>query len=410
MPQINAYDITKIRNDFPVLNQKVHDKPLIYLDNAATTQKPQSVINAITQYYETINANIHRGLHTLADKATWQFENSRSALAKFINAQAPEQVIFTRGVTEAINLVARSYGAKFLKAGDEVLISTLEHHSNIVPWQLICDEKGAILKIIPISDDGEIIYEEYIKLLSEKVKIVSIVHVSNALGIVNPVNQMIQDAHKYGAVVLVDGAQAASHLPIDVQTLDADFYALSAHKFYGPTGIGALYGKHDILDSMNPYMGGGEMIKEVTFAGTTYNELPYKFEAGTPNIADTIAMSHALDYITKIGKGNIASHEDALLHYATGKLLEIPNLQIFGNVNDKVSVISFLVKGIHPQDMGIILDSEGVAVRTGHHCTQPLMARLGISGTVRASFAMYNTFEEIDTLVFGIHKAVKMLQ
>ncbi|MDX2188272.1 MAG: cysteine desulfurase [Bacteroidota bacterium] len=406
---ITDFDVLKVRKDFPILNQLVHGKHLVYFDNAATTQKPQVVIDAISNYYNTTNANIHRGLHSLADKATLLFEDTRKAIREFINSESEEQIIFTRGVTEGINLVAQSYGRTYLKSGDEVIISTMEHHSNIVPWQMICEEKGAVLKIIPINDAGEIIYEEYLKLLSEKTKIVAIVHVSNALGTINPIKEIIADAHKFGAVVLVDGAQAASHMNIDVQNLSADFYVLSGHKFYGPTGIGALYGKRVLLEKMPPYMGGGEMIKEVTFAKTTYNDLPYKFEAGTPNIADTIALNVSLKYIKAIGKEAIAAHEDALLAYCVEKLNEIDGIKLYGTSKNKVSVQSFLIEGIHPQDVGIILDSEGIAVRTGHHCTQPLMQRFGIPGTVRASFAMYNTFEEVDKLISGIQKARRML-
>lgn len=410
MEVLETLDIQKIREDFPILNQKVHGKRLVYFDNAATTQKPQSVIDAISHYYHTENANIHRGIHSLAEKATHDYEETRKSIQAFLNAKHAEEIIFTRGVTEAINLVASTYGKAFVKEGDEIIISTMEHHSNIVPWQMLCEEKGATLKVIPINDKGELLFDEYLKLLSPKVKLVSVVHVSNALGTINPVKDIIDAAHKYNIPVLLDGAQASSHFEIDVQALDCDFYVFSAHKLYGPTGIGALYGKKELLDSMPPYQGGGEMIKEVTFAKTTYNELPYKFEAGTPNIADTVALKAAFEYIKKIGKANMAAHEDALLKYATAKLLEIEGLRIIGTADKKVSIASFVIEGIHHQDLAIILDREGVAVRTGHHCTQPLMTRFGILGTTRASFAFYNTFEEIDIFIAALKKAVNMLR
>lgn len=403
------FDFQKIRKDFPILTQKINGKDLVYFDNAATTQKPKSVLDSLSSYYETINANIHRGIHTLAEKATAEYELTREKVKTFLNAESTEQIIFTKGITESINLVARSFGGANLKAGDEVIISTMEHHSNIVPWQLICEEKGAKLRVIPINESGEIVFEEYKKLLSEKTKIVAIVHVSNALGTINPVKEIIKEAHKFGAVVLVDGAQAASHLEIDVQDLDADFYCLSSHKLYGPTGVGALYGKKDILENMPPYQGGGEMISEVTFEKTTYNELPYKFEAGTPNIADTIAFRKAIEYIETIGKDKIAAYEDQLLAYASEKLLSFEQIKLIGKAKNKVSVCSFVMQDIHPQDIGIILDTEGIAIRTGHHCTQPLMNRLGLVGTARASFAFYNTFEEIDKLEMGLKKVIKML-
>jgi cysteine desulfurase / selenocysteine lyase len=402
------FDIDLIRKDFPILNEKINGKPLVYLDNAATTQKPKSVISALTSYYETINANIHRGIHTLAEKATAEYELTREKVREFLNAESSDQIIFTRGVTESVNLVAQTYGRAFLNQGDEVIISTMEHHSNIVPWQMICEEKGAILKVIPINDEGELLIDEYEKLLSSRTKIVSIVHVSNALGTVNPVKEIIAKAHEFGAVVMIDGAQAASHHHIDVQDLNADFYALSGHKFYGPTGIGVLYGKRELLEKMPPFMGGGEMIKEVSFKKTTYNELPYKFEAGTPNIADTIALRKGIEYMESIGFETIADYENELLQYATGVLTSFPDLKIIGTAKQKVSVCSFVIKGIHPQDIGIILDSEGIAIRTGHHCTQPLMDRFGVPGTARASFALYNTKEEIDKLGKGIEKVIRM--
>ena len=402
-------DIASIRNDFPILNEVINGKQLVYFDNAATTQKPRIVLDALSGYYEHYNANIHRGIHHLAEKATFAFEESRRRLQKFINAELSEEVIFTYGTTDSINLVAQTYGRKFLKEGDEIIISTMEHHSNIVPWQMLCEEKGCVLRVIPINDAGELLMDEYEKMLSEKTKFVSIVHVSNALGTINPVAEIIEKAHKVGAKVLLDGAQASSHFTIDVQALDVDFYALSLHKIYGPTGMGILYGKKELLEAMPPYRGGGEMIKQVTFEKTTYNELPYKFEAGTPNIADVVAAKYAIDYVDTLGKVNIAKHENDLLLYATEAVKEIPGLRIIGQAKEKVSVISFVIDGMHHQDIAVILDNQGIAVRTGHHCTQPLMSRLGILGTTRASFAVYNTIDEIDGLIKGLHKAKKML-
>ncbi len=402
-------DIQQIRQDFPVLHQEINGRPLVYLDNAATNQKPKSVINALTRYYEGYNANIHRGIHHLAEQATAAFEASRRAMQEFLNAKHWQEIIFTYGTTDGINLVAQTYGRQFLKAGDEIIISTMEHHSNIVPWQMLCEEKGCILKVIPVNDAGELILEEYEKLLSERTKFVSCVHVSNSLGTINPVKTIIDKAHAVGAVVLIDGAQASSHLDIDVQSLDADFYVLSAHKLYGPTGMGVLYGKKELLDSMPPYRGGGEMIKEVTFEKTTYNDIPYKFEAGTPNIADVIAVKAALDYMAGLGKDNIAAHENDLLQYATEQLSELTGLRIIGQAAHKIGVISFVLDGIHHQDTGVILDQQGIAVRTGHHCTQPLMQRFGIAGTTRASFAVYNTRDEIDRLVQGLRRVQKMM-
>jgi cysteine desulfurase/selenocysteine lyase len=405
----NFPDIASIRKDFPILNEVINGKQLVYFDNAATTQKPSAVLDALSGYYEHYNANIHRGIHHLAEKATAAFEDSRKRLQAFINAPSSEQVIFTYGTTDSINLVTQTYGRKFLKEGDEIIISTMEHHSNIVPWQMLCEEKGCILKVIPINEEGELLMDEYEKMLSEKTKFVSIVHVSNSLGTINPVAEIIEKAHRVGAKVLLDGAQASSHLTIDVQALDVDFYAFSLHKIYGPTGMGILYGKKELLEAMPPYRGGGEMIKEVTFEKTTYNELPYKFEAGTPNIADVIAAKYAIDYVDMLGKPNIAKHENDLLLYATDAVRDIPGLRIIGQAKEKVSVLSFVIDGMHHQDIAVILDNQGIAVRTGHHCTQPLMNRLGILGTTRASFAVYNTIEEIDGLIKGLHKAKKML-
>jgi len=404
-----GYDVYALRKQFPILQRELKGKPLVYFDNAATSQKPKQVIDALVEYYSHYNANIHRGIHTLAEEATAAYEETRETVRQFINAGSVEEVIFTRGTTESINLVSNTWGRTNIGKGDEIIISTLEHHSNIVPWQLLAEEKGAILKVVPITEDGEFIFDAYEKLLSEKTKIVSVVHASNALGVINPVKQIIAAAHKVGAVVMVDGAQSTVHLDIDVLDLDADFFAFSSHKLYGPTGTGVLYGKKALLEAMPPFHGGGEMIKEVSFEKTTYNDLPYKFEAGTPNIADTIAMKSAIDFINALGKNNIRKHEDELLAHATNSLQTINGLEIKGNVKNKVSVVSFVVDGIHPQDIGILLDNQGIAVRTGTHCTMPLMKCLNVVGTTRASFACYNTIEEIDLLVKGLHKAIKMM-
>jgi len=404
-----VYNVEAIRELFPILNREVNNQLLVYLDNAATSQKPQSVIDALSHYYSNYNANIHRGIHTLAEEATAAYEATRITVQDFIGAASSDEIIFTRGTTEGINLVAYTWGRQNIKAGDEIIISAMEHHSNIVPWQILCEEKNAVLKVVPINDDGELLMDEYRKLLSSKTKLVSIVHVSNALGTINPVKEIIDAAHQIGAVVLVDGAQSTVHLDIDVQKLDCDFFAFSGHKVYGPTGVGVLYGKKKILENMPVFMGGGEMIKEVTFEKTTYNSLPYKYEAGTPNIADTIALKVALDFITETGKKIAAKHENELLKYAAQQLETIPGLRIIGNAKEKVSLVSFVIEKIHPQDIGVLLDNQGIAVRTGHHCTQPLMKRFGIPGTVRASFAMYNTKAEVDRLIAGLQKAIKML-
>ncbi|WP_275982329.1 cysteine desulfurase [Aquiflexum gelatinilyticum] len=403
-----SLNIEEIRAMFPVLHQEVNGKPLIYFDNAATTQKPQSVLDALTGYYEHDNSNIHRGAHTLADRATRFYEETREGVRDFINAKETAEVIFTKGTTESINLVASSYGRKFITKGDEIIISTLEHHSNIVPWQMLCEEKGAILKVIPINDRGEILFEEFDKMLSDRTKFVSIVHVSNALGTINPVKKIIKLAHQVGAKVLLDGAQSTNHLEIDVQDLDCDFLAFSAHKLYGPTGLGILYGKRSILETMPPYQGGGEMIKEVTFAKTTYNDIPFKFEAGTPNIADVIAFQKALDFISCFGKANIKKHEDELLDHANIAFGQIKGFVPVGTAAEKVSVLSFNIMGMHPFDVGVMLDANGIAVRTGHHCTQPLMQRLGLEGTVRASFSVYNTKKEIDQMAISLSKIAKI--
>ncbi len=405
-----AFDIEKIRADFPVLHQEINGKPLVYFDNAATTQKPQVVIDALSQYYQGYNANIHRGLHTLAEKATAAFEETRETVRAFLNAAETAEIIFTGGTTDGINLVAQTYGRQHIGPGDEVLVSGMEHHSNIVPWQMICAEKGARLRVIPVTDAGELDLSALDTLLTDKTRLVSVVHVSNSLGTINPVAEIIARAHAQGVPVLLDGAQATSHLDIDVQALDCDFFVFSAHKLYGPTGAGVLYGKRALLDAMPPYQGGGEMIKDVSFEGTTYNELPYKFEAGTPNIADIVAMKLAIDYVNQIGKGAIAAYEHELLQYATAQLQQIEGLRIVGTAQEKVSVVSFVVEGVHHQDLGILLDTYGIAIRTGHHCTQPLMDRFQLPGTARASLAFYNTREEIDRLVVGLQRAIRMFR
>ncbi|HNT51233.1 MAG TPA: cysteine desulfurase, partial [Cyclobacteriaceae bacterium] len=397
-------NVEQIRAQFPVLHQLVNGKPLVYFDNAATNQKPKRVIDALAHYYEHDNANIHRGIHTLAERATKAYEATRLAMQAFINAKHTEEIIFTRGVTESINLVAASYGKAFLNEGDEVIISGLEHHSNIVPWQLICEERKAVIKVIPVTDAGELDMDAYRKVLSSKTKVVAVNHASNSLGTINPVKEIIKLAHQSGAVVLIDGAQASAHLHIDVQELDCDFYCISSHKMYGPTGTGILYGKKALLEKMPPYMGGGEMIKDVTFAKTTYNDLPYKFEAGTPNIADVIALSEAVAFINELGKDTIAAYEQELLVYASEKLAGIKGVRLIGTAKEKVSVQSFVIDGIHHFDIGQMLDARGIAVRTGHHCTQPLMDRFGIEGTVRASFSIYNTKAEIDQLAEGVER------
>ena len=405
-----TYDVQSIRNEFPILERKVKGKSLVYFDNAATAQKPKQVIDAISHYYSHYNANIHRGLHTLADEATAAFEASRTAVQSFIHAKHHEEIIFTKGTTESINLVANAWGNVFLHAGDEIIISTLEHHANIVPWQMIAEKKGAVIRVIPIDANGKLDMEAFKKMLSNKTKMVAVVHASNALGVINPVEEIIQLAHKHGALSMIDGAQSAVHLDIDVTQLNCDFFVFSGHKIYGPTGVGVLYGKKQLLESMQPYQGGGEMIKEVTFEKTTYNELPFKFEAGTPNIADVIALKPAIDFMNRIGKAFIRQHEAELLSYATEKLKKIEGLHIKGDVAEKVSVASFTIDGIHPQDLAILLDNQGIAVRTGHHCAQPLMSYLGIVGTTRVSFAAYNTKEEIDILVEALNKSIKMLK
>lgn len=401
-------DINKVRADFPILNETVNGKPLVYFDNAATSQKPQMVIDAVANYYATINSNIHRGVHTLSQLATDAYEVSRQKIQKHINAKHAHEVLFTTGTTHGINLVASGF-AKFVKEGDAVMISAMEHHSNIVPWQMLCERAGAKLLVIPMNDRGELILEEFEKLLTEKVKIVAVNHISNSLGTINPIQHIITKAHEVGAAVLIDGAQAAPHMKLDMQELDCDFYALSGHKACGPTGSGVLYGKEEWLNKLPPYQGGGEMIKEVTFEKTTYAELPHKFEAGTPNIEGGIVLGTAIDYLNSVGLDNITAYEQELLRYGTEKLLEIEGLKIIGTAQNKTSVISFNVGEIHPYDIGAIVDKMGIAVRTGHHCTQPVMDFFKIPGTVRASFSFYNTKEEIDALVTAVLKAQRML-
>lgn len=408
---IKPVDLLKIREEFPILHQKINGRDLVYLDNAATTQKPRQVIQGLVDYYQGFNANIHRGIHTLAERATRAFEDTREAARAFVNAGSTEEIIFlSRGVTEGVNLVAHSYGRTFIGAGDEVIVSAIEHHSNIVPWQMVCEARGAKLRVIPVTDEGELVFDAYLKLLSSKTKMVVLNHVSNSLGTINPIEDIIAAAHEAGAVVLVDGAQAASHLTIDVQALDVDFYCISAHKMYGPTGAGILYGKRELLEKMPPFFGGGEMIKQVTFEKTTYNELPYKFEAGTPNIADTVALKPAIDFIQAIGKEAIAAHEHDLMVYASAELSKLKGVRLIGTAKRKVGIVSFVVDGIHHFDIGQMLDARGIAVRTGHHCTQPLMDRLGIEGTVRASFAVYNTRQEVDQLVEGMDRIINFLK
>jgi len=403
-----VFDILSIRNDFPILNRKVNGYPLVYLDNAATSQTPQKVIDAIVDYYSNYNANIHRGVHTLSQEATDVYEQARQKIQKHFNAAKPHEIIFTSGTTHGINLVANGF-TSFLKKGDEIIVSALEHHSNIVPWQMLCERTGAVLKVIPMSLEGKLIMEEYHKLLSPRTKLVFCNHVSNALGTINPIAEIIAAAHNVGAAVLIDGAQAAPHIKADVQKLNVDFYVVSAHKMCGPTGVGMLYGKEEWLNKLPPYQGGGEMIAEVTFEKTTYAELPHKFEAGTPNICGGIAFGAALDYMNAIGFDAIAQYEHELLEYATKELLAIEGLEIYGDTKEKTAVISFNIEGLHPYDIGSILDKLGVAVRTGHHCAQPIMDFYKIPGTVRASFSFYNTKEEVDILVASVHRAKTML-
>jgi cysteine desulfurase/selenocysteine lyase len=401
---IAGFDVEAFREDFPVLKQTVHGKPLVYLDSAATAQKPSIVVDAIRRFYEVDCANIHRGVHELSQRSTAAYEETRAKVRRFLHAKSTDELIFVRGTTEGINLVSSSWGRKFVNKGDEIVISAMEHHSNIVPWQMLGEEKGATLRVIPMNNRGELLLEEYEKLLNPRTRLVAFAHVSNALGTINPVPQIVDMAHKAGALVLIDGAQAAPHMKIDVQALDADFYTLSGHKVFGPTGIGILYGKSKLLNAIPPYQGGGDMIKVVTFAKTTYNDLPYKFEAGTPNIAGGIGLGAALDYVDRIGVEQIGAYEHELMEYGTEALSAIPGLRIIGTAREKAAVLSFVVEGIHPHDIGTVLDQQGIAVRTGHHCAQPVMDFFNIPATTRASLAFYNTFGEIDALVAGLRK------
>jgi cysteine desulfurase / selenocysteine lyase len=402
-PAVN-FDVQKVRDDFPILRERVHGKKLVYLDNAATSQKPQVVIDTVRRYYERDNANIHRGVHFLSERATEEYEGAREDLRSFLNAADASEIVFVRGATEAVNLVAQTYGRSHVEAGDEVLITAMEHHSNIVPWQILCEEKRARLRVVPINDSGELMLEDFARLLGPRTKIVAVAHVSNALGTVNPIGKMIEMAHRENIPVLVDGAQAVPHLKVDVQALGCDFYVASGHKMYGPTGIGMLYGKAALLDAMPPYQGGGDMISSVTFEKTIYNKLPYKFEAGTPHIAGGIGLGAAVGYINRLGIGNIAAYEHELLAYATEAVSSIDGIRLIGTAREKAGVLSFLLADIHPHDIGTILDREGIAIRTGHHCAQPVMQCFGIAATARASFALYNTKEEVDALVDGIQK------
>jgi cysteine desulfurase/selenocysteine lyase len=405
-----AYDVDRIRRDFPILSSHARGKRLVYLDNAATTQKPQAVIDRIVRYYTQENSNVHRGVHYLSELSTIQFENARGTVQRFINARDIKEIVFTRGTTEAINLVAQTWGRTNIAAGDEIIITAIEHHSNIVPWQMLCEAKDAKLRVAPVNDDGELMVEELERMLNPRVKLVCLGHASNALGTINPVKRVVAAAHANGSLVLVDGAQGAPHLPIDVQDLDCDFYAFSGHKVYGPTGIGVLWGRESLLEAMPPWQGGGDMILSVSYEKTTYNALPYKFEAGTPNIEGVIGLAAALDYVSGIGLETIGAYEQELLRYATARLLEIDGLRIIGRAAEKAAVISFVLEGVHPHDIGTILDQEGVAVRTGHHCAQPLMMRFNVPATGRASFGLYNTREEADALVAALHKVIEVFR
>ena len=402
------FDVEKVRRDFPILREKVHGKPLVYLDNAATSQKPQLLIETLQKYYGLENANIHRGIHFLSERATQTYEAARAKVRGFLNAAESREIIFVRGTTEGINLVSQSYGRRFIGEEDEIILSAMEHHSNIVPWQILCEQVGARLRIIPMNDDGELLIDEYERLLSDRTKLVAVTHLSNALGTINPIKQIIQIAHRHGVPVLVDGAQAVPHLEVDVRDLDCDFYAFSGHKLYGPTGVGVLYGRASLLDAMPPYQGGGDMIRSVTFEKTLYNVLPYKFEAGTPNIAGGIGLGAAIDYLRAIGMELVAAYERELLAYATGAVSAITGVRIIGTAREKAGVLSFVLDGVHPHDVGTILDREGIAIRTGHHCAMPVMQRFGVPATARASFGFYNTREEVDALVGAIHKVRRM--
>jgi len=403
-PRVAPYDVARLRADFPILTQRIHGQPLVYLDNAATTQKPRAVLDALRTYYETANANVHRGVHTLSERATAGFEGARQTVARFLHAAEPREIIFTRNATEGINLVAQTFGRLHVGAGDEVLITAMEHHSNIVPWQMLCASAGAHLRVVPIDDDGALRMDELRRLIGPRTRLVAVSQLSNALGTINPVAEIIALAHEAGAAVLVDGAQAAYHMPVDVQALDCDFYVCTGHKLYGPTGIGVLYGKAAHLEAMPPYQGGGDMIASVTFEKTTYNVIPAKFEAGTPDISGVIGLAAGLDYMTAIGMDVIQAHEQALLEYGTAALATVPGLRLIGTAPRKASILSFVIDGIHPHDIGTIVDREGVAIRTGHHCAQPVMERFGVPATARASLALYNTHEDIDRLVASLHK------
>ena len=406
----DSFDVARVREDFPVLAEEVHGKPLAYLDNAATAQKPRAVIRRLARYYETENSNIHRGVHRLSEQATRAYEDARETVRRFVNAAEDREIVFVRGATEAINLVARCYGGARLQAGDEVVISAMEHHSNIVPWQLVCREKGARLRVVPIDDRGDVVLEEYHRLLGPRTRMVALPHVSNALGTVNPVREMIQAAHGVGAPVLIDGAQGAPHAVVDVRDLDCDFYAFSGHKLYGPTGVGVLYGKADLLEAMPPYQGGGDMILSVSFEKTEYNVLPYKFEAGTPHIAGVIGLGAAVEYLEALGLDAVAAHEDRLLAHALERLSRTPGVRFVGTPERRASLVSFVLDGVHAHDVGTILDQEGVAVRAGHHCAMPVMERYGVPATVRASFACYNTETEVDALADGLEKAGRIFR
>jgi cysteine desulfurase/selenocysteine lyase len=402
------FDVERVREDFPVLQQQVHGRPLVYLDNAATSQKPRVVIDAVARYYLAQNSNVHRGVHFLSEQATQAFEGARGKVARFLNASEPREIIFVRGTTEGINLIARSFGRSRVKAGDEIVVSAMEHHSNIVPWQMLCEETGAVLRVIPINDDGELLLDEYARLLSAKTRLVSIVHVSNALGTINPVRRIVELAHDVGVPVVVDGAQAVPHLGVDLQDLGCDFYAFSSHKLFGPTGVGVVYGKAHLLEAMPPYQGGGDMILSVTFEKTLYNVIPYKFEAGTPHIEGVIGLGAAVDYIGGIGLDAVRAYEEDLLAHATEALSGIPGLRIIGTAKEKASIVSFVLEGVHAHDIGTILDREGIAIRTGHHCAQPVLQRFGVPATARASLAFYNTRDEIDALARAIHRVTDL--
>jgi len=403
-------DVEKVRKDFPILGQEVRGKPLVYLDSAATSQKPRAVIDAVARYYLQDNANVHRGVHLLSERATKAYEDAREKVRRFINAARTEEIIFVRGTTEAINLVAQTYGRTRVRAGDEVLITEMEHHSDIVPWQLLCEEKGAVLRVAPIDDDGQLLVDELQRMLGPRTRLLALAHVSNTLGTINPVRRIVEIAHRQGIPVLLDGAQAVPHFPIDVRALDCDFYAFSGHKLFGPTGIGVLYGRSELLEEMPPWQGGGDMISSVTFEKTTWNKLPHKFEAGTPDIAGAIGLGAAIDYVGALGFAAIAAHEHDLLSYATEAVREVPGLRLIGTAKEKASVLSFVLGEVHPHDVGTILDQEGIAIRTGHHCTQPLMRRLGVPATARASLAFYNRREDVDALVAGLHKVQEIFR